>query len=188
MDFYMVLQKIMNERDLSIPDIARLSGLPDSTLRSAIVRKQKSIALDIAYKLSHGLGVSLDYLNYGDEPEIENPERHPLNRLKSLRTSAKLTQQEVALHLGVDRTTYVKYERGDSDPPSSTLIRLADMFGVSVDYILEHDAPCAGPAVEATPSEVDLLRKFRLLPKESQTFILRTIDSEYQATLGAQSG
>ena len=171
MDFYMVLQKIMNERDLSIPDIARLSGLPDSTLRSAIVRKQKSIALDIAYKLSH-----------------ENPERHPLNRLKSLRTSAKLTQQEVALHLGVDRTTYVKYERGDIDPPSSTLIRLADMFGVSVDYILEHDAPCAGPAVEATPSEVDLLRKFRLLPKESQTFILRTIDSEYQATLGAQSG
>lgn len=182
MDFYMVLQKIMTERDLSIPDLARLSGLPDSTLRSAVVRKQKSVALDVACKLARGLGVSLDYLNYGEDPEIENPNPRPLIRLKELRTSAKLTQQEVAVHLGVERSTYVKYERGNSDPPSSALVKLADMFGVSVDYILEHDAPCAGPAVEISSSETDLLRKFRLLPVDSQSFILRTIDSEYKAS------
>lgn len=187
MDFYMVLQKIMTERDLSIPDLARLSGLPDSTLRSAVVRKQKSVALDVACKLARGLGVSLDYLNYGEDPEIENLNPRPLIRLKELRTSAKLTQQEVAAHLGVERSTYVKYERGNSDPPSSALVKLADMFGVSVDYLLGHDVPCGGSALALAPSEADLLRKYRLLSNDSQAFILRTVDSEYQATLGARS-
>jgi transcriptional regulator with XRE-family HTH domain len=65
MEFYKVLQEIMITRDLSIPEIARLSGLSDGTLRSAIVRKQKNVALDVAFKLSRGLGVSLEYLNTG---------------------------------------------------------------------------------------------------------------------------
>lgn len=110
-----------------------------------------------------------------------------MNRLKLLRTSAKLTQQEVAAHLGVERSTYVKYERGNSDPPSSALVKLADMFGVSVDYLLGHDVPCGGSALALASSEADLLRKYRLLSNDSQAFILRTVDSEYQATLGARS-
>jgi transcriptional regulator with XRE-family HTH domain len=68
MEFYKVLQQIMNSRDLSIPEIARLTGLSDGTLRSALVRQQKNVALDVAFKLSHGLGVSLEYLNTGVLP------------------------------------------------------------------------------------------------------------------------
>ena len=111
-----------------------------------------------------------------------------MERLKLLRTSANLTQKEIASRLGVERSTYVKYERGNSDPPSSTLVRLADMFGVSVDYLLAHDTPSAGPAFEIAPSEIDLIKRFRSLPADSQAFVLRTIDSEYHASHSHRTG
>lgn len=61
--FYKVLQKIIDERNLSIPEVARASGLSDSTVRSIIARKSKGVALEVAFKLSRGLGVSLEELN-----------------------------------------------------------------------------------------------------------------------------
>lgn len=63
MDFYLTLQEIMKQKGLTIPEVARSCGLTDSTVRSIIDRKQKKIALNIAFKLSHGLGVSLERLN-----------------------------------------------------------------------------------------------------------------------------
>lgn len=65
MEFYKVLLQIMEDRSLSIPDIARSCGLSDSTIRSVINRKQKSVALDVAFKISSGLQVDLEYLNTG---------------------------------------------------------------------------------------------------------------------------
>ena len=65
MDFYLVLEQIMHDRNMSIPDIARATGLSDGTLRSAITRKQKNVALEVAFKISAGLGVSMEYLNSG---------------------------------------------------------------------------------------------------------------------------
>lgn len=67
MEFYKVLQQIMDERGLTIAGIARASGVSDGTIRSAIVRRQKNVALDVACKISQGLNVSLDYLNNGEE-------------------------------------------------------------------------------------------------------------------------
>lgn len=67
MEFYQILELIMKERDLSIPDVAKMCNLTDSTIRSIIDRKQKKVALNIAFKLSDGLGVSLHQLN--GEPE-----------------------------------------------------------------------------------------------------------------------
>lgn len=63
MEIHQILSEIMNQRNLSIADIARMSHLPDSTVRGIITRKQKKVALDVAFRLSDGLGVSLEYLN-----------------------------------------------------------------------------------------------------------------------------
>lgn len=63
MDFYTVLTEIMNEKGMTIPDVARACDLTDSTVRSIIDRKQKKIALNVAFKLHKGLGVSLERLN-----------------------------------------------------------------------------------------------------------------------------
>lgn len=66
MDFYQILLEIMDEKSFSIPDVARVTGLSDSTIRSIISRKTKKVSLDVAFKMHKGLGVSLERLN-GEE-------------------------------------------------------------------------------------------------------------------------
>ena len=76
MAIYEVLDGIMKEKGISIADIARICSLPDSTVRGIIRRKQETIALEVAFKLSDGLGVSLEKLNGMPEKipfEKENP-------------------------------------------------------------------------------------------------------------------
>lgn len=55
-------------------------------------------------------------------------------RLKSLRDQKQLSQEDCAKALGLDRTTYVKYENGGSI--KRNVEKLATFFGVSVDYLL----------------------------------------------------
>lgn len=69
MEFHEVLSEIMEEKGLTIPDVARRCGLVDGTVRSIIYRKQKNVALAVAFKLSDGLGVSLERLNGMPERE-----------------------------------------------------------------------------------------------------------------------
>lgn len=71
MAVYKILEEIMKERDLSVADIARLCNLSDSTVRGIVKRKQDTIALEVAFKLSYGLGISLERLN--GMPEKEPP-------------------------------------------------------------------------------------------------------------------
>lgn len=64
--------------------------------------------------------------------------------LKGLRKQKKLTQQDVAEIIGVDRVTLARYESGARLPSLEVLIKLADFFEVSVDYLLGRtDSPSA---------------------------------------------
>ena len=58
MEIYKIISDIMRNQNLSVADIAKKSNLPDSTVRGIVTRKQKNIALEVAFKLSQGLGVS----------------------------------------------------------------------------------------------------------------------------------
>ena len=51
-----------------------------------------------------------------------------MERLKLLRNDRKILQKEVASYLGIDRTTYVKYETGASEPSIEVLRKLATFF------------------------------------------------------------
>lgn len=57
-------------------------------------------------------------------------------RLKELRTSRNLSQKDIAKYINKTKQAYSLYERGERDPDSATLIKLADFFDVSVDYLL----------------------------------------------------
>lgn len=57
-------------------------------------------------------------------------------KLKEIRKSRKMTQQDVAERLHCDVTTYARYESGDRNPPLEMLIMLSQLFGVSLDYLV----------------------------------------------------
>ena len=56
--------------------------------------------------------------------------------LKEIRNNRKLKQKQVADALGCSAVVYSRYETGDREPSIETLLRLADVFGVTVDYML----------------------------------------------------
>lgn len=56
--------------------------------------------------------------------------------VKNIRVRKELTQAEVAGALGVSSVVYSRYETGARQPSIDILVRLADIFGVTVDYLL----------------------------------------------------
>jgi len=60
-------------------------------------------------------------------------------RLILLKNERKLLQKDIARSIGVSLRAYQYYERGKRNPDSVTLIKLADYFDVSVDYLLGRD-------------------------------------------------
>ncbi len=58
------------------------------------------------------------------------------NRIRDLREDSDLNQTQIAKILGMSQTGYSKYETGENDIPTAILIKLADFYNVSVDYLL----------------------------------------------------
>ena len=58
------------------------------------------------------------------------------SKLKALRKQKGYTQIAVQMHTGIEQALLSKYENGERIPPTETLVRLADFYEVSTDYIL----------------------------------------------------
>ena len=57
-------------------------------------------------------------------------------RLKDLREDRDLVQKEVAAILGIDQRVYSNYETGKREIPTRFVVKLADFYHTSTDYIL----------------------------------------------------
>lgn len=57
-------------------------------------------------------------------------------RIRNLREDHDLNQTQVARYLGMSQTGYSKYETGENDIPTSILIKLSELYNVSIDYLL----------------------------------------------------
>lgn len=57
-------------------------------------------------------------------------------RIADLRVDSDKTQKEIASLLGLNRGVYSRYERGEREIPVWALIKLADYYHTSTDYIL----------------------------------------------------
>lgn len=106
-------------------------------------------------------------------------------RLRKIRTDHKLTQQNIADVLGIDRTTYTVYEIGVATPSPATLVKLAQIYNVTVGYLIgveenhptlirsekveaEEDFLNSDPIAMLKKDEKELLMFFRVLPDEEK--------------------
>ena len=60
--------------------------------------------------------------------------------LKRLRTRRKLSQEDMATYLGITRQGYSKYENEKSEPSFQMLMRIADLFEVSIDELIGYSS------------------------------------------------
>ena len=58
------------------------------------------------------------------------------NRIKDLREDRDMRQSDLARETGIDQRTISNYETGKTSPDAEALIRLADFFDVSIDYLV----------------------------------------------------
>ena len=99
------------------------------------------------------------------------------DRIRELRKANNWTQQELADKLGLDRTTISKWERqGGSEPDNTTLVKVADIFNVSVDYLLGRvDDPKKTIRLPQTVAPY-LPAGFEELPPEAKEEILTIVE------------
>lgn len=57
-------------------------------------------------------------------------------RLKELRKLSNFTQRQIALKLGITDRSYQRFESGENKPSLSNLVYLADIFNVSLDFLI----------------------------------------------------
>lgn len=86
-------------------------------------------------------------------------------RLKELRKEASKTQQEVASYLGMTQAGYQKYENMLTEPNIENLIKLADFYNVSLDFLV--DRPFNN-SVYLNDIEKSMLEMFREMSKDNQ--------------------
>lgn len=58
-----------------------------------------------------------------------------INRIRNLREDFDKSQQEIADYLGTSQTMYARYERGANEMPVRHLLKLAEYYRVSLDYL-----------------------------------------------------
>lgn len=117
---------IREDKDIRQQDLADSVGINVSVL-SRIEKGTRPVRTDELMAIAKKLQVSADYL-LDDEIQPSAP------RLKALRLDKGLSQSECAEALGIDRTTYAKYENGGS--VKRHIENLANFFDVSTDYLL----------------------------------------------------
>jgi transcriptional regulator with XRE-family HTH domain len=70
-----------------------------------------------------------------------------LSQLKDIRISKGFTQQDIADHLRIQRSSYTNIENGKRQPDNDTLIKLANFFDVTVDYLLGREENEKAPPI-----------------------------------------
>ena len=97
------------------------------------------------------------------------------DRLRAIRKEYGLTQQNIADVLGVDRTTYTVYEGGSITPSPATLVKLSQIYNVTVGYLIgvEENHPELRKIPEEKQREKLLSSDpFSLLKKEEKELML----------------
>lgn len=110
-------------------------------------------------------------------------------RLKLIRKDNNLTQLELANLLGVSKSTISGYETGTYQPSFENIIRLSDIFSISVDYFYanlkqphaEYKTDIRIPVIAQIPDNVNIAAALAGLPDVSPLAILcyRAVPHEY---------
>lgn len=87
------------------------------------------------------------------------------DRIKQLRTDAKMTQPELAAKLEVTRSAIATYENNTRQPSFHILVRIAEIFHVSTDYLLlgnrDDSLDVSGLTIDQKAILINLIKNFK---------------------------
>lgn len=102
-----------------------------------------------------------------------------MNSIRTLRKENKMTQNQLALKLGAKQSSISKWELGITLPDTENLIKLAELFNVSIDYVLGisryHYPVNVGQDNLFTFDELRIIEDYRKLSPEFQANLKQTL-------------
>lgn len=99
------------------------------------------------------------------------------SKLKEARLSLGYTQEQVALQIGVKKSTYTGYEIGNSEPDIDKLTKIMAVLGVDANYLIQDEMLAAGVKVHVyNLAERKLIDNYRALDESAQSFMDTAMD------------
>ena len=93
-----------------------------------------------------------------------------IKNLRTLRKKKGISQQALAVVIGISQQSVNKYENHDVEPDISTLIKIADYFDVTIDYLVGREEDNYA-VYDAKESGIDISEKYNSLTKKEKDCI-----------------
>ena len=119
---------------------------------------------------------------------MQNKINSVADKLRYYREASALSQQQVADALGVNRSTYTKYETAQSTPKLKTIVKIATIFNVAPELLLPENnsgaappkqmkdtATADSPIYQLSKDERGLIARYRSLDKDQKREIIEMI-------------
>ena len=84
-------------------------------------------------------------------------------KLKELRVLNNLTQTQMAKQLETSQCTYCNYEKGKTQPDIQTLIKIANYFNITIDYLLDHKSSKVFDTSGCTQAQIEAMQQIQQL-------------------------
>jgi len=97
------------------------------------------------------------------------------SRIQELRKQIGLTQLQLAKKIEISHTQMARYETNSVQPPADVLKKLANIFDVSIDYLVNGNK---SDKVEQTIKDAELIKQFKQLdklPEDEKKSILKVL-------------
>ena len=104
-------------------------------------------------------------------------------RLCDLREDSDKSQKEIAEYLEISQVQYHRYESGKREIPYHLVIKLADYYNVSVDYISELSDEKSRRNITLTDDELSIIRKYRLLNEKLKGRLIERLEILYSQNI-----
>ena len=98
------------------------------------------------------------------------------DNIKTIREEKNLKQIEVATHIGVDKSAYSKIEKGLRSLTVEELQRMAQLFNLTTDQIINYDGKIPKEVVIEDKTTVEQMRLIQQLEEEDRQTIFKLID------------
>lgn len=135
------IKELRKGMHLTQEQLAKAIGVSRSTI--AMVEKNfQGTSRETLVKLAEYFGVSIDYLirdTTTNFTEISNKDSEFVmlgDKIKNLRKGMHLTQEQLCEKIGIAQSTLGMIESNKREAGKKTLLKIADFFGVTVDYLL----------------------------------------------------
>ena len=131
------LDLLLFDHQMNIPQLSAVLGLNEATFYK-FFRKTRQPALETLIKIADYFGCSVEFL-LGREPERKEqfaPCPPFPERLETLVGRTELSKRRFCAEAGITRSAFYAWQSGQSLPSLEYVVKLADYFGCSVDYVL----------------------------------------------------